>query len=552
MAQSQLMLYQLNSRLPQSNLINPGLFPDYKVTVGLPVLSSTYVSANGGQLSFDNAFTRSADDSLHFNPQKLADNLDENNRLEINSNVQLFYLGLKANENYFSLSLNERIEAGLTYPKTFVQLLAGGNGAYEGQLLAFDGLGLRAQAYHELAASYGRDINDKLSIGIRAKFLSGVAGIDVDNISAGLLTSTDSLYLYSSAFNINMAGYDLIDGTDDIFQSATAFKNKGFAVDIGAHYWVNDKLRVSMAVNDLGSITWDNNTRQIQFDEVNYSFTGIDFLEVLNQNNDPDLLTQEIDSLQELFEPDTVNGISYKTKLAPKFYVGGSYHVGKHHTFGATFYCDVFKGTFKPAFGLSYNLQLGHIWTIGINASYRNSSFNNIGIGTTLTLGPVQLYALTENVTALTGPADARVLDARVGMNLVFGKLKKPKKKARQQKDLEPDPAAVLLAADSLSEPIVIATKGTAEDELATGYYVIIAGIDTKEEAEMYNLRLLDEGYAALSGYQSEHNKYYTYLMYSPDDGNKVIQKKNELKESFSPGLKKPWVLWVLWVKEKE
>jgi hypothetical protein len=548
MAQSQLMLYQLNSRLPQSNMINPGFFPDYKFTVGLPVLSSTYVSANGGKLSFDNAFTRSADDSLHFNPQKLADNLDENNRLEINSNVQLFYLGLKVNKNYFSLSLNERVEAGITYPKTFVQLLAAGNGAYEGQLLAFDGLGFRAQAYHELAAGYGRDITDKLSIGVRAKFLSGVAGIDVENISAGLLTSTDSLYLYSSAFNINMAGYDLIDDSGDIFQSATAFKNIGFALDVGAHYWISDKLRVSMAVNDLGVINWDNGTRQLQFDEVKYSFKGIDFIDVLDQNSDPDLLTQEIDSLQELFEPEKVDGIGYKTKLAPKFYAGGSYHLGKHHTFGATFYGDVFKGTFKPAFGLSYNLQLGHIWTIGINASYRNSSFSNIGIGTTLTLGPIQLYALTENVTALTRPSDARVIDARIGMNLVFGKLNKPKKKPRQQKNLEPEPS-VLLTAAALTEPITTAIIGTADDELALGFYIVIAGFDSQEEADTYNLKLVDEGYAALSGYQSERGQYYTYLMYSPDDGNKAINKKNDLKDSFAAGLEIPWVLWV---KEKE
>ncbi|RLD19774.1 MAG: hypothetical protein DRI71_11310, partial [Bacteroidetes bacterium] len=277
LAQSQLMLYQLNSRLPQSNMINPGLFPDYKLSIGLPVLSSTYVSANSGQLTFNNAFTRSADDSLHFNPQQLADNLDENNRIEINSNVQLFYLGLKVKKNYFSISLNERVEAGITYPKTFVQLLAAGNGAYEGQLLAFDGLGFRAQAYHELAVGYGRDITDKLSIGVRAKFLSGVAGIDVEDISAGLLTSTDSLHLYSSAFNINMAGYDLIDGSGDIFKSATAFKNKGFALDVGAHYWISDKLRVSMAVNDIGAINWEDGTRQLQFDEVKYSFTGVNF-----------------------------------------------------------------------------------------------------------------------------------------------------------------------------------------------------------------------------------------------------------------------------------
>ena len=228
------------------------------------------------------------------------------------------------------------------------------------------------------------------------------------------------------------------------------------------------------------------------------------------------------------------------------FYAGASYHLGKHHTFGATFYGDAFKGTFNPAFGLSYNLQLGHIWTIGVNASYKNKSFGNIGIGTTLTLGPIQLYALTESVTTLTKLEDARVLDARVGMNLVFGKLNKPKKKARQpkQKDSKPE-VAVVVAADALTEPVTSAVIGTALDELDLGYYIIIAAFDTKEEADTYNLTLIDEGYAALSGYQSEKEKYYTYLMYFADNGNQAIEKKNAMSNSFGPGLEKPWVLLV-------
>lgn len=527
-------------------MINPGLFPDYKFTVGLPVLSSTYVSTNTGNLTFNNAFSRSADDSLHFDPQQLADNLDEKNRIDINSNVQLFYLGLKVKKNHFSLYLNERVEAGITYPKTFVELLAGGNGAHEGRVLAFDGLSLRAQAYHEFALGYGRDVTDKLSIGVNAKFLSGVASIDVEDISAGLLTTTDSIYLYSEAFNINMAGYDLFEDGGDIFKAATAFKNTGLAFDIGAHYWITDNLRVSMALNDLGSINWEENTRQIQFDEVKYSFKGIDFIDVIDQNTDPDLLSQEADSLSELFNPETVDGIPFKTQLAPKFYAGASYHLRKHHTFGATFYGDVFKGTFNPAFGLSYNLQLGHIWTIGINGSYKNKSFGNIGIGTTLTLGPIQIYALTESVTTITKWEDAKVIDARFGMNLVFGKLNKNKKRAKQPKQKESIPeAAVIIVADTLTEPVTSAVIGTALDELDLGYYIIIASFDNKDESDTYNLTLIDEGYAALSGYQSEKEKYYTYLMYYADNGNEAIMKKNAMSNSLGPGLDKPWVLWV-------
>ncbi len=548
-SQGQLTLYQLGSQVPQANNLNAGVFPDYKISIGLPVISSTYVSANGGQLSFNRAFTRSADDSLHFNPQNLASYLDETNRLEVNSNVQLFYLGLKLQQNYFSLSLSERLDGGITYPRTMVELLAAGNGEYVGEVMAFNNLGMRAQVFHELAFGYGRDINEKLSIGLRIKFLSGIAGIDMDNISASLLTTTDSLYLYVPAFNINTTGLDLIDGSGDIFKAATAFNNTGFALDIGAHYQITDKIDVSLAVNDIGGINWLNDTRQFQFSEVKYAFTGVDFLAAIDQNNQADVLTQEADSLRNLFAPDTVDGLGYKTRLSPKFYAGGTYRLGKHHTFGAMFYGDVFKGTFKPSFGLSYNLQLGRIWTLGLNASYRNNSFNNFGVGTALTLGPVQLYFVTENFMALARYSDARLVDARLGLNLVIGKKRpsppsrssaRPSTPQQPEEVIAPTPVVPVLA-----ETVTTAIIGTAEDEMPTGFYVVIASLNTKEESEAYNRQLQDEGYMALSGYQSEKQQYFTYLMYYPEDGNKAIAKKNDLIKSMAPGLEKPWVLWV-------
>ena len=60
-AQSQLTLYQLNSALPQANQVNASFFPNYKFTLGLPVISSSYVSANGGHASFNRIFSGSGD-----------------------------------------------------------------------------------------------------------------------------------------------------------------------------------------------------------------------------------------------------------------------------------------------------------------------------------------------------------------------------------------------------------------------------------------------------------------------------------------------------------
>jgi hypothetical protein len=545
--QSQFTLYQLNSSLPQSNLVNAGAFPNYKVSIGIPVLSSVYISGDMGQLSYNRIFTRGANDSLYFDAEQLNSYLDENNHIAAEASDQLLSLGLRLKKNYFSLSLSEKVEGGLSYPKSLVKLISSGDGINIGQVFAFDELGARAQIYHELAIGYGREINEKLTVGVRMKFLSGIASIDTDKIGASLLVSPDSLYLYSPAFNVNTSGLDLFDADTDIFKAATAFNNFGFSLDIGAQYWLTDKLQLSAALNDMGGINWKKDTRQYQFPEVRYAYSGMDLVAAIN--DDPDaLFQQETDSLINSYEPDTVDGIGYRSQLIPKFYAGAAYHLGKSHTFGAMLYGDVFKGNFKPAFGLSYNLQLGHIWTIGVNGSYRNKSFENVGIGTTITLGAFQIYAVTENITAITHITDARFVDLRFGMNLVFGKIKKSKKTTTEKENNPLSIPAVVVpdtATLALNEPVSSAIMGTAIDELDVGYYIIIASFNTKEESDVYSSQLQYEGYAALSGYQSERSKYYSYLMYSPDDGNKIIEKKNNLKDSFAPGLEIPWVLWV-------
>jgi len=273
----------------------------------------------------------------------------------------------------------------------------------------------------------------------------------------------------------------------------------------------------------------------------------MDLVAAIN-NESGALFEQETDSLINLYTPDTVAGIGYKTQLSPKFYGSASYHLGKHHTFGAMMYADVFKGALKPAFGLSYNLQLGHIWTIGVNGSYRNKSFKNLGLGTTLTLGAFQIYAITENITALSGLSDARFIDLRFGMNLVFGKLEKDKK-SFAKKEKEEVPAIILtdpLNTNAvLTETVVSGVAGNTKDELPSGFYIVIATFSSQDEATSYSKQLQFEGYAASFGYQSELDKYYIYLMYFSADGNKAIEKKNALKESLAPGLEIPWVLWV-------
>lgn len=555
--QSELMLYQLNGTLPESISVNPALFPEYKFSLGLPGISSTYVSVKSGRVSFDNLFASSGD-SLHFNPGQFAGRLDKKNRFDVNSTTQLFLFGVRVRRNFFSVGLNERISGNATYPKSLIQLLAEGNGAKNlvNRLNTLENINMRLSAYHELAFGYGRELTGRLTLGIRIKYLSGVTNLDLSHVHGNYLTNMDSIYLSSQPFVFNTSGKGLFDGSADVLNTITNFKNHGLAIDLGGKYWITPDIEVSASLLDLGQINWKNDTEGFSFNKVVYAFKGLDLLNLVKTN--PVGLNNELDSIKGLYDPTSLKNNSYKSKLTGKFYLSGAYHLGKIHTFSTTFYGDVFKSTFNPAMSLAYTLKLGRIWTVGINGSYQNKSFTNLGMGTSLNLGAFQLYFVTEDMVSLTRLNKAKNIDARVGINLVFGRVKKREwgRKLKTEGTLPQEEDSLLVQPEQMTDSSTVALsannpdiisvqRGDNELELEAGYYVVIASFIDKSEVDDYILRLTNEGYAAQFGYQSVLGKYLVYLMNFPNDRQRAIDKKNELSKSFGPGLEPPWVLQV-------
>ena len=62
--QGEFSLYNLNRTVPQAHQLNPAFYPDAKIVIGLPVLSSTHLSVDMDQLSFNEIFSESSEQSL--------------------------------------------------------------------------------------------------------------------------------------------------------------------------------------------------------------------------------------------------------------------------------------------------------------------------------------------------------------------------------------------------------------------------------------------------------------------------------------------------------
>jgi len=120
-------------------------------------------------------------------------------------------------------------------------------------------------------------------------------------------------------------------------------------------------------------------------------------------------------------------------RLQGKLYLQGEYHLNDKHTFGLLFYSDIFRGILDPTVSLSYNLQLG-IWNTVASVTYKRGTINNIGLGTSLDMGPMQLYAMVDNLTSLFSPENASRINIQFGLNVAI--LPRGERKKSKQIDL--------------------------------------------------------------------------------------------------------------------
>ena len=99
-AQGQLGFYDLEGRVPQTNLLNPAFFPEAKVVVGFPGLGSLSVFLDADRISLQRLL-RKEGDSLVIDPEHITRNLKKRNRFEVGVDANIFYLGIQAKNNLF-------------------------------------------------------------------------------------------------------------------------------------------------------------------------------------------------------------------------------------------------------------------------------------------------------------------------------------------------------------------------------------------------------------------------------------------------------------------
>ena len=419
LAQYNFTLYNMHS-IAQSTYANPAIIPDRKINIGLPVISSTYLSLSNSGFKYTDLVKRRADDSLYLDVDNLLNKLAKNNYLTTAIQIDLLSFGFKIKKNYFSFNATEKAIVSLRYPKDFIDFVWNGNGASLGETKNFN-FGLNLTHYREYGIGMAREISDKLTVGAKLKYLYGMENVYTKKSDFMLYTDPSTFAITAqSNIEINTSGFDS-SSTKNFSFGDYAFKrkNKGMGIDLGGVYSLDEKTSVSASLIDLGFINWKSGvTNHVsKYPDASFTYEGVNTNKV-----DSSFQKKALDSLSNRFSIVETHE-SYRTSLSTQFYLGGNYSIIPGINAGALIHGIFFDKQLHLAYSISGNVRVARWLSTSLSYSIVNRSYNNIGFGLAIT-SPVQFYVVTDNILGVFLPQNTKNLNVRIGINITIGKNK--------------------------------------------------------------------------------------------------------------------------------
>jgi len=404
---------------------NPALLPQQRITIALPHFYG-YGEVSG--FTLDKVLEKDAAGTTVFNVDKAISLLKPQNYIRDRVDLGTLGVGFHVGDWYLSLGHTIRQSAYLKYPKELAQLAWKGNAQFVGQEIQIaPNIGI--QAYQEISLGLGFQPSKHFTIGARIKLLNGVGNISSYHNNFRLSTSNDVYQLGVDAdYGLNTAGAQLkYNGFRDInanlgiatFNWNSAWTNNtGFALDLGASLKLG-QLELAASIQDLGQINWKQDVTNLAI-KGKYSFGGLDIFPQVWQ--DSVKFSSLLDTLESRFKVMETKQV-YATVLPTYSFFSANLHLSKKTSLGILAYGERIAGEWFPACALSGQTELFKGFTLGAVYVARNKRFNNFGVNTSLKIGPLQVFAATDNLLTLLKGSSSNTINGRIGLNLVFGKM---------------------------------------------------------------------------------------------------------------------------------
>lgn len=411
-AQNDGLGFTLFPQIPYLNYYNPGIKMPYNGMVGV-AFSNINVSMFNSSVDYKNIYGDS-DDVI--DAVKFANSLDDNNSINTNFSLDILNVGFRVEKLFFNIDWRMRMNSEFTFSQDFVGLFVFGNAHYMGADNPCDfNIGMDLAIFNEFAVGAQYEVNDKLTVGIRPKLLTGIANATVVNKGTQIFTDPNT-FAMSANVDLDIKVSSLLQSDAEEIKDITKMldstsvgdffnftENFGLGVDFGASYTINEHIGVAAGIYDLGYIKWTEakvkkvNKQNVMVNDALFD----DYNDLKNFELDYESMLDDI--VTNVWGDGSLEqGEDYKTYLKTKLMVQGYYELNPMVRATAIGQMYFVKGKVHPALTLAYSGSFwGHL-DLTVNCTMSQYTGTALGAGFGVHFGPFNLYAVTDNILSLT------------------------------------------------------------------------------------------------------------------------------------------------------
>lgn len=428
----------------QSTYYNPAAVPDHKVSIGLPGISSLKFGLINTGFQPLGGFDKQNGVSV-FNIDKFIRTMPNNNYLHFGGQVDLFHLRVKWRNSFVSFDAGNITEINMNIPKALFPLMTldwADPATEQGRSFDLSSFNLRMLSYNHYSFGLNKMLRN-FNIGARINLLQGLVSAVGSSDNTRIDVSTDAIALNGSASAYTSGISNATSAQFSAVDLATQFSNLGASADLGITYKFREKLFLGASANNIGFIDWKSNIENTKFyqEQTKGPFQGINaFPQILR--GDTSANSSIMDSVANYFSTGSDSSIkrqSYRTWLIPRVYANVTYKITKKLSVTAMVKFEKYI-EWRYAMMLGAQYKVGRVLSLTASTTYQYGNFT-LGAGLMLKPGPFQFYIVTDNIpttfyplkvsgATYTVPLDLKMVNIRVGMNLVFGRIFDPRKQA--------------------------------------------------------------------------------------------------------------------------
>ncbi len=428
------------SGLPQRSWFNPAFQPESRFFMGSPGFSQVHFLAGNTGFSFNDIIVQ-GDSFNTIDPGAALAVMPGLSQLYTDFTYQPISFGFRLlKRGYLTFDMSPRISFQYVYPRDLPGFLWKGNAHsdYLGKRINLDNMGVEFSVTNQFSLGYSHKVMEGLYVGVRGRYIQGIANIHTERFTGGLSTDAtdftltadlDARISYSlpafiadSLENFNPGAYD----ADMLKKEGLAYvnKNRGLGFDLGVSYLFMERFLFSASVNDIGYIRWQGNPTNLQSTGT-FTFDGFDFSSMVigDTASEPDF-EELLDSIADIFKVDTTYQ-SYSQRLQTSWNAGFGFYLTRDDVVGLLWQNQFYHGGWFPRVTLSYNHRFGRVLSLSANYGIERGNYRNVGAGIALKLGPMQYYLISDNILFFVDPLSSKQFGFLTGVNWLIGRTEK-------------------------------------------------------------------------------------------------------------------------------